>query len=68
VFVGGGLPPSPVKANSVPIGGKAVSVVLGAVQKGGAGAAGASVAISPQRIRPAITSKRKRVYTYTSGD
>jgi Tfp pilus tip-associated adhesin PilY1 len=68
VFVGGGLPPSPVKANSVPIAGKAVSVVLGAVQKGGAGAAGASVAISPQRIRPAITSKRKRVYTYTSGD
>ena len=35
VFVGGGLPPSPVKASSVPIGGKAVSVVLGAVQKGG---------------------------------
>jgi hypothetical protein len=68
VFVGGGLPPSPVKANSVPIAGKAVSVVLGAVQKGGSGAAGASVAISPQRIRPAITSKRKRVYTYTSGD
>jgi hypothetical protein len=68
VFVGGGLPPSPVKASSVPVGGKAVSVVLGAVQKGGNGAAGASVAISPQRIRPAITSKRKRVYTYTAGD
>ena len=68
LFVGGGLPPSPVKASSVPIGGKAVSVVLGAVQKGGDGAAGASVAISPQRIRPAIASKRKRVYTYTAGD
>jgi hypothetical protein len=73
VFVGGGLPPSPVKASSVPIGGKAVSVVLGAVQKGGngaggSGAAGASVAISPQRIRPAIASKRKRVYSYTAGD
>jgi hypothetical protein len=68
IFVGGGLPPSPVKASSVPIGGKAVSVVLGAVQKGSNGASGASVAISPQRIRPAIASKRKRVYTYTAGD
>jgi Tfp pilus tip-associated adhesin PilY1 len=68
VFVGGGLPPSPVKASSVPIGGKAVSVVLGAVQKGGAVSAGASSSIAPQRIRPAITSKRKRVYSYTAGD
>jgi len=68
IFVGGGLPPSPVKASSVPIGGKAVSVVLGAVQKGGAASAGASVSISPQRIRPAIAQKRKRVYTYTAGD
>jgi Tfp pilus tip-associated adhesin PilY1 len=67
-FVGGGLPPSPVKASSVPIDGKAVSVVIGAVQRGGAAAAGASVSISPQRVRPAIASKRKRVYTYTSGD
>ena len=31
------------------------------VQKSG----GASVAISPQKIRPAINSKRKRAYTYT---
>jgi Tfp pilus tip-associated adhesin PilY1 len=68
IFVGGGLPPSPVKASSVPIGGKAVSVVLGAVQKGGSASAGASVSISPQRIRPAIASKRKRVYSYTAGD
>jgi hypothetical protein len=68
IFMGGGLPPSPVKASSVPIGGKAVSVVLGAVQKGGSASAGASVSISPQRIRPAIASKRKRVYSYTAGD
>jgi hypothetical protein len=67
-FVGGGLPPSPVKASSVPIGGKSVSVVIGAVQKGGKTAAGASVSIAPQQVRPAITSKRKRVYNYTSGD
>jgi Tfp pilus tip-associated adhesin PilY1 len=67
-FVGGGLPPSPVKASSVPIDGKSVSVVIGAVQKGGKSAAGASVSIAPQQVRPAITSKRKRVYNYTSGD
>jgi Tfp pilus tip-associated adhesin PilY1 len=67
-FVGGGLPPSPVKASSVPIGGKSVSVVIGAVQKGSKTAAGASVSIAPQQVRPAITSKRKRVYNYTSGD
>jgi Tfp pilus tip-associated adhesin PilY1 len=67
-FVGGGLPPSPVKASGVPIDGKMVSVVIGAVQKGSTGAAGASVSIAPQRVRPAITSKRKRVYHTTSGD
>jgi hypothetical protein len=43
-------------------------VVIGAVQKGSDGAAGASVAISPQRIRPAISSKRNRTYSYTSSD
>jgi Tfp pilus tip-associated adhesin PilY1 len=68
IFVGGGLPPSPVKASSVPVDGKAMTVVIGAVQKGGSNAAGASVSIAPQRMRPAITSKRKRVYNYTSGD
>jgi Tfp pilus tip-associated adhesin PilY1 len=67
-FVGGGLPPSPVMASSVPVDGKAVSVVIGAVQKGGTSAAGASVAIAPQRIRPTISSRRKRAYSYTSGD
>jgi hypothetical protein len=67
-FVGGGLPPSPVMASSVPIAGKAVSVVIGAAQKGGTSAAGSSVAIAPQRIRPTITSRRKRAYSYTSGD
>ncbi|MFD2367786.1 pilus assembly protein [Pseudoduganella sp. GCM10020061] len=61
IFIGGGLPPSPVMASGVPVAGRAVSVVIGAVQKSG----GASVAISPQKIRPAINSKRKRSYTYT---
>jgi type IV pilus assembly protein PilY1 len=67
-FVGGGLPPSPVLASGVPIDGKAVTVVIGAAQKGADGAAGASVAIAPQRIRPTISSKRKRAYSYTSTD
>lgn len=66
-FVGGGLPPSPVLATGVPVNGKATTVVIGAVQRGSDGAAGASVAIAPQRIRPAISSKRKRAYSYTSG-
>ncbi len=66
-FVGGGLPPSPVLANGVPINGKATTVVIGAVQKGSDGAVGASVAIAPQKIRPAISSRRKRSYSYTSG-
>ncbi|MEH6436615.1 pilus assembly protein [Massilia sp. DD77] len=66
-FVGGGLPPSPVLANGVPVDGKATTVVIGAVQKGSDGAPGASVPIAPQKIRPAISSKRKRTYSYTSG-
>lgn len=62
-FVGGGLPPSPIMASRVPIGSRSVSVVIGAIQKSGS----ISVSISPQKIRPVITSKRKRIYTYTSG-
>jgi Tfp pilus tip-associated adhesin PilY1 len=65
-FVGGGLPPSPVMANSVPIDGKAVSVIIGAVQKDDAGT-GTSSAIGPQKHRPKIQSRRRRSYTYTSG-
>jgi Tfp pilus tip-associated adhesin PilY1 len=68
VFVGGGLPPSPVMASAVPIGKNTVSVVVGAVQKGGNPAAGVSVAISPQRIRPTNRPQRKRAYSYVSGD
>lgn len=72
-FVGGGLPPSPVLANGVQIGGRATTVVIGAAQRGSdnpshIGAAIApSVAIAPQVLRPAITSKRKRSYSYSSG-
>jgi Tfp pilus tip-associated adhesin PilY1 len=63
-FVGGGLPPSPVLASGVPVNGKVVTVVIGAVQKDGS----TSVSISPQKIRPVISSRRKRSYTYTSGN
>jgi hypothetical protein len=71
-FVGGGLPPSPVMASSVPIGNKAVSVIIGAVQKGDNGGGdtttvSSSSSIGPQRHHPVTNSKRKRAYTYTSG-
>jgi type IV pilus assembly protein PilY1 len=63
VFPGGGLPPSPVLGN-VPINGKPTTVVIGAAQRSGAG----SAAISPQKLKAAIASKRKRIYSYTSTD
>ena len=62
-FVGGGLPPSPVLATGVPVQGRRVSVVIGAVPKGG----GSGAAISPQKVRPTIKSVRKRTYTYVKG-
>ncbi|MBA5606092.1 hypothetical protein H3H36_12060 [Duganella sp. FT3S] len=62
-FVGGGLPPSPVMATGVPVNGRPVSVVIGAVQRDGS----TSAAISPQKVRPAIASKRRRVYSTVSG-
>lgn len=62
-FIGGGLPPSPV-IGSVPIGGKQTTVVLGAVQKAG----GPSSPISPQLVKPTISSKRKIIYWKSSGD
>jgi hypothetical protein len=69
VFIGGGLPPSPVMAQSVRVGNKVISAVIGAAQKGGVGIAkgvnsGVGVQIPPSQI----TTKRKRTYTVTSGD
>lgn len=64
-FTGGGLPPSPVLASSVTVGGRAVSVVIGAIQKG---STGASSSIGAQEVTPPITSKRKRTYSYVKGD
>lgn len=62
IFAGGGLPPSPV-LGVVPINGKPVAVIIGAVQRAG----GASTAISPQQVTPSISSKRKTVYWRSSG-
>ena len=62
IFVGGGLPPSPVVGN-VPVGGVNRTVVIGAIQRTGAG----SSPISSQAIKPPITQTRRRVYWYTPG-
>jgi type IV pilus assembly protein PilY1 len=63
IFVGGGLPPSPV-LGTVPIDGKPTTVVIGAPQKQG----GASSQYSPQQVKPLIKSKRKMKYWKSSGD
>jgi type IV pilus assembly protein PilY1 len=63
IFVGGGLPPSPVMG-TVPIDGKPTTVIIGAPQKTG----GASSQYSPQQVKPLIKSKRKMKYWKSSGD
>lgn len=61
-FIGEGLPPSPVLA-TVPVDGSVTQVIIGAAQLSG----GASTAISPQAIGPAIVPKRKLIYWKSSG-
>lgn len=65
VFAGGGLPPSPV-TGTVPVGpnGTPVTILIGGVNRGG----GVSTPIGAQRVRPAITQKRSRVYWYLDTD
>jgi type IV pilus assembly protein PilY1 len=63
VFVGGGLPPSPV-TGVVPVGGRLVTVMIGGVQRGG----GVSAPIGAQRVTPTITQRRSRIYWYNDGD
>lgn len=62
IFVGGGLPPSPV-IGTVPINGKPTTVIIGSVQKEG----GASTPISPQKVKPSVKPIRKRVYWKLKG-
>jgi len=65
VFVGGGLPPSPV-TGTVPVGpnGTPVTVMIGGVNRTG----GVSTPIGAQRVRPIITQRRSRVYWYVDVD
>lgn len=63
VFTGGGLPPTPVTA-TLPIDGKSVTVLFGGAQRSG----GASSAIGAQRVTPALSGKRTRMYWHTHGN
>jgi type IV pilus assembly protein PilY1 len=63
IFVGGGLPPSPVFA-TVPINGQPQTVLIGAVQRSGA----ASSSIAPQIVNPTITPARSTIYWKSSGE
>jgi Tfp pilus tip-associated adhesin PilY1 len=62
IFAGGGLPPSPV-IGTIPVGGVVRTVIIGAIQRGGAG----SSPIGAQQLSPPISQKRKRVYWYSPG-
>jgi type IV pilus assembly protein PilY1 len=63
VFVGGGLPPSPVLANVV-VNGQAMTVTIGTAQLSG----GVSSPISPQQVKPNIVPTRKKLYWKSSGE
>lgn len=63
MFVGGGLPPSPVLA-TVPVGGVVTTVLIGAIQRSG----GASSSIGAQKIDPTINKNRKTIYWKSSGE
>lgn len=65
VFLGGGLPPSPV-FGTVPVDGKPTTVVIGAPQKESKDAQNSQY--SPQQVKPLIKSKRKMKYWKSSGD
>jgi len=62
LFTGGGLPPSPV-IGRVAINGAPTTVILGAAQRDGS----ASGVVSPQRVKPTISSRRKMIYWKFSG-
>jgi len=65
VFAGGGLPPSPV-TGTVPVGPdrKPMTVMIGGANRGG----GVSTPIGAQRVNPAITQTRSRIYWYVEAD
>jgi type IV pilus assembly protein PilY1 len=63
VFVGGGLPPSPVMANVI-ISGQPMTVVIGTAQLSGS----VSSPIAPQQVKPSIMPTRKKIYWKSSGE
>jgi type IV pilus assembly protein PilY1 len=63
VFIGFGLPPSPVLA-TVSVDGRVETVVIGAAQLSGS----PSAAIAPQEVRPTIIPTRKEIYWKSSGE
>jgi Tfp pilus tip-associated adhesin PilY1 len=63
VFVGGGLPPSPV-TGTVPVNGRPITVMIGGIDRSG----GISSPIGAQRVKPTITQKRSRLYIYNKGE
>jgi type IV pilus assembly protein PilY1 len=67
VFIGGGLPPSPVTGTvPVDVGNSTqdTTICIGCVQRDG----GASCAICGQKVKPTITQRRSRLYWYSDGD
>jgi type IV pilus assembly protein PilY1 len=78
-FIGGGLPPSPVLATSVPIDGKAVTVTIGTVDRHedddnkpqdnkDDNTMPDSLTTGANEANPHITTKRKRTYSHTSAE
>jgi len=63
IFVGGGLPPSPV-TGVVTVGGKPVTVMIGGIQR----STGLGSAIEGQQIKPTVTQRRTRMYWYSHDD
>jgi len=63
IFVGGGLPPSPV-TGTVPVGGKPVTIMIGGIER----TTGIGSPIEGQQVKPAVTQKRQRIYWYSHGD
>lgn len=62
VFVGGGLPPSPVLGHVI-VDGRSVTVGIGTADRDG----GASTPISPNKVVPLVNPIRKRIYHKVRG-
>lgn len=74
IFIGGGLPPSPVLATVV-VGGQSVTVAIGVAQLSGIGLPGSGLpgsggdsAIAPQLVNPTIVPTRKKIFWKSSGE